>query len=154
MQLFSNKKLLTVLSNKTLLPTSLCTMILSICLAFEFCEKHKTCPINNGTIKSKYFKNVLLKFRRFQISLHVTVRYCCRCGIHCSSCPELLLSLDIKNDVKNYCPMLLVLPEPKLGCIQLMIATTSPTIAKPHVSGCFSWELSFCLVQLAFCIPL
>src|SRR5258706_9738448 len=75
MQLFSHKKVLQVLSDKALLPTSLCSIISSICLAFEFCEKHATCPINNGTIKSKYFNNVLLKFIKVQISLHVTNKY-------------------------------------------------------------------------------
>ena len=31
----------------------------------------------------------------------ITNRYCCRCGIHCLSCPELLLNNDLKVQVKN-----------------------------------------------------
>jgi hypothetical protein len=50
--------------------------------------------------------------------------------------------------------MLLVLPKPKLGCVLLLIVrTSSPTIAKPHVSGskvlcCLHFKFSFVLIIL------
>jgi len=57
--------------------------------------------------------------------LQLTNRYCCRCGIHCSSCPELLPNKDKKVKVNKQ--------KPSAACpAQLMlIAIKCPLIQRP-----------------------
>jgi len=65
-----------------------------------------------------------------------TFRYCCRCGIHCSSCPEPLFNNDKKVKVNkqkpsNACPARL-----KLIANKILIVTTSSRTCSNTLVGC------------------
>ena len=73
------------------------------------------------------------------LKLLPTNRYCCRCGIHCLSCPELLPNKDLKVQDKNKKPKRIPSAETAADSeLQPKITTSSHTCSNTHVGSSFS----------------
>ena len=68
--------------------------------AIIFCHQQRKLS-NEKLYETKALQLYFVRKMKFLFALPTTNRYCCRCGIHCLSCPEPLPNKDLKVQDNN-----------------------------------------------------